>query len=428
MRVVILGAGVIGTTLAYELAKQGYEIALVDRGEGPATECSFSNGGQLSYSHAEPWASPNILLKVLSWIGKEDAPLLFNLRYDPKMWYWALQFLRNCTTSRNQQGTRLMLALALYSRDCMQYYINDAGLTFDYTNQGILHIFTNKKNIDHALSLAKFQEKLGCPFTYEKASDVLESEPLLRYSKDHIIGGIRYPIDAVGDAFLFTKALFKQLSVLPNFTAKTNTVVEELVIKNGQIDRVKTNQGDIQGDCYVMALGADSPLLLKPCGIHVPIYPMKGYSITVSTDHPDKLPQIGITDQERKIVYSRVGNRLRVAGTAEFVGYNTEINERRIEPIKQAVRVHFPNLTEVEEASTWSCLRPSTPDGLPILGKTSIKNLILNTGHGSLGWTLAAGSAAVVVSEVERYFGKPSESRLLPPADFPKSLFAVDRF
>ena len=393
-KVLILGAGVIGVTTAYVLGSRGYEVEVIERQKEPGRETSFANGGQLSYSHAEPWASPWVLPKILKWMFKADAPLVFRPRADLDMIRWGLKFLANCTEQRVRSNSVTLLKLGLYSRKMMDQMRTLSGVEFDNLRDGVLHIFTDPKEFEHAKLQASYQEKLGCAAEICSPERCVTIEPALEHAGMPLLGGIHQPLDESGDIFSFTQKLAKICERDHNTRFHYNMHVTRLEKKDGKISHVVTNRGSFTADRYVMSLGSYSPIFLRGVGVNTPIYPMKGYSITLPASIYS--PRISLTDTEHKIVYSKLGNRLRVAGTAEFAGYNTEVKAKRIDAIFRCVQQLFPKCEFTELQSSWACLRPSTPDGPPIIGATKLPNLFLNTGHGTLGWTQAAGSAALL--------------------------------
>lgn len=400
MKVLILGSGVVGVSLAYVLAQRGHHVEVIDRQEQSGAETSFANGGQLSYSHAEPWATPGVLAKLPKWLIKSDSPLTLHLRADPDMMLWGLRFLRNCTPDRAGRNGVNLLRLGLYSRLKMQALVaetNTAG-AFDYAEHGILHIYATQADLDHDRRRAEFQAKFGCEQRILTREEVLSLEPSLTQTGRPIAGGIHAHMDATGDAGRFTIAL-AGICEAHGVTFHYNTDITQIHAEGDRITGVHTDRGVHTADCYVMALGAFSPLFLKGLDIRVPIYPMKGYSVTIPAN--DFTPQISVTDGSRKIVYTRLGDRLRVAGTAEFAGYDLEVIRARVEPIVDASRTLFPKADWDTRLLEWACLRSSTPEGTPLLGRTPIANLFLNTGHGTLGWTQAAGSAYIVADVIE---------------------------
>lgn len=411
MKVLILGAGVIGVTTAYVLATRGYEVEVIDRAPNAAAETSFANGNQLSYSHAEPWASPSTLPKILRWMFDDTAPLVMRPRLDYQMMKWGIKFLANCTHNRAQANTITLLRLGLYSRKKMEHLVSMTGINFDYHRDGILHIFSRQSDFDHARRQVEFQEKFGCQENIKTTAECVQLEPALEHAGYDIIGGIHAHLDECGDIHTFTTRLAKICAEEHGvkFHFDTNILGLRTNAQN-KIDAVQTDKGTFTADSYVMALGSYSPLHLRKLGISVPIYPMKGYSMTLRSNR--FAPKLSLTDQKAKIVYTHsAGDKLRIAGTAEFAGYNTSIKSKRTHSFIKAVKTLFPKALDEEGAvlSEWACLRPSTPDGPPILGKTPIDNLFLNTGHGTLGWTQAAGSAFLLADAME---GKDTEISL----------------
>ncbi len=396
MKVIVLGAGIIGVTTAYYLNKLGYEVTVIERKNVSAAECSFANGGQLSYSHAEPWASPAALRKIPKWLISAHSPLVFRPSADINMWKWALSFLGRCTDKKKEEATEDTLRLALYSRECFADIMKDTGIEFSYLNHGTVHTFRHEEALAANIAQAEFQKQLGCDYEIlHTRADCEKKEPALKYSPTKIIGGIFFPLDATGDVNQFSINLTDYL-INKGVKFVYGQTVKEIIKDGDRITGIVTDKSRYDADNFVMSLGASSPVLLRKIGINVPIYPMKGYSLSIAIKDMEKTPLAGITDQYNKIVYSRLGNILRVAGTAEFAGYDDSVNKERLATLKKMVYELFPHAGDVENAKEWSCLRPSTPEGTPILGKTGYNNFYLNTGHGTLGWTLSAGSANIV--------------------------------
>lgn len=404
MKITILGSGLLGVTLAYELGKRGHTVSVIDRCEESARETSYANGGQLSYSHAEPWASPSVLPKLPKWLFRSDAPLVFRPRADWPMIKWGLRFLRNCTEERAAVNCVNILRLGLYSKQKMDLIRQDTNIAFDYANRGVLHIYGTEKDFEAAKRHNDFQAKFGCEQRVLTREETLTMEPALSNTQRAIVGGIHAFMDESGDPYLFTNALAKICEERHKTVFRYNMNITSVNSRDGRISSISTDNGEMEADAYVMALGSYSPLYLKPLGINIPVYPMKGYSITLPAN--EFCPNVSLTDGTFKIVYSRLGDRLRIAGTAEFAGHNKDINEKRIEPIVRSARALFPKADWEQPYTKWACLRPSTPDGPPIMGPTPYPNLFLNTGHGTLGWTQAAGSASFVADAIE---GKPPE-------------------
>ncbi len=407
MKIIVLGSGVIGVSAAYVLSSRGHEVEVIERQAQSGCETSFANGGQLSFSHAEPWANPGVLPKVLKWMFKDDAPLVFRPRADLEMMKWGLKFLMNCTANRALSNSVSLLKLGLYSKKKMEQLRVFSGVTFDNRRDGILHIFSQQHEFDHAVEQARFQERLGCPAEIADRKKCIQLEPALEHAGKPVVGGIFQPLDESGDALTFTQELAKRCISEYKAVFNYGTQLRAINHSGGRITSVTTDKGEHKADAYILSLGSYSPIYLKPLGIRVPIYPMKGYSVTFPANH--YAPALSLTDGEHKIVYSRLGDRLRIAGTAEFAGYNATVRPERIAPIVRAVKQLFPKCEFGAPTSEWACLRPSTPDGPPIIGKTLYDNLYLNTGHGTLGWTQAAGSATLIADIIEN---RPTEISL----------------
>lgn len=403
MHIIVLGSGISGILAAYFLGRAGHTVEVIDRQPGAAMECSYANGGQLSYSHAEPWANPYVFSKVFKWMFQDDAPLVMRFSSDPHMIKWGLRFLWNCRASAANKNSLTMLRLGMYSKQVMAEIVADTGIAFHHTQKGILHIFCKEAEFEHAQKQAEFQKKHGCEETVLSWEECLQLEPALKNVQRTFFGGIHAPMDESGDIHVFTQKLAAYCEETFGATLHYDTEILELNAENHRISHVATNKGNMRADAYVMAMGAYAPLLLRRVGIHVPIYPMKGYSVTFEAT--DDHPQISITDDARKIVYSRLGDKIRCAGTAEFAGYNTDVNPKRIDPILRGISSLFPT-TDLANATEWACLRPSTPDGPPIVGKTKYPNLFINSGHGTLGWTQGPATAKLLGDIVD---GKMTE-------------------
>ncbi len=398
MKIVVLGAGITGVTAAYVLASRGHEVEVIDQEDGAAQQTSFSNGAQLSYSHAEPWANPGVFKKVFQWMFKDDAPLVLRPRADMHMLRWMAMFLMHCTPARTRENCERMMRIGLYSKEKMTAIRKETKVKFDFSDKGILHVFSDDTSYQSAIKQAEFQETLGCKEHVFSKAECLEKEPALGKANKDIIGGIYSDIDETGDIHLFTKALSKYCAEKLNVTFSYNTRVLKLNTQKQRIVSVTTSRGEVSADTYVMALGPYSAPLLTPLGLRLPIYPMKGYSITIPAW--DGAPDVSITDDEKKVVISRIGNRIRSAGTAEFAGYDTTVNATRIRQITDCVTDLFPDAS-LDSMEEWACIRPQTPDGPPIVGRTSYPNLFLNTGHGTLGWTQGAGTAYLLADIID---------------------------
>lgn len=396
MRVIVLGAGLIGVSSAWHLARDGHEVVLVDRQPEPALETSFANGGQISTSHAEPWAGPGTPRKVLGWLGNEASPLLWRLRADAAQWSWGLRFLRECLPGRSRANTIAILRLALYSRAVLQQLRPALGLEYDQKLRGILHFYTDPAEFAHAIPQAALMREYGCERVVKTAEECLAIEPALRSATVGIVGGTFTADDESGDACKFAQALAQQAQDL-GVVWRGNTEVQALTVEAGRIVGVRLAGGEVlRGDAYVVALGSYAPLLLRPLGLRLPIYPAKGYSATIPLQPGDSAPEVSLTDDGYKIVFSRLGDRLRVAGTAEFTGYDTEVNPARCQAIIRRSFALFPGLQGRSGIEYWAGLRPATPGNVPMIGAAAYPNLFLNAGHGTLGWTMACGSGRLL--------------------------------
>ena len=437
MRVIVLGAGLLGITSAYFLQQLGHEVTVIDRQATPGAETSFANGGQISVSHAEPWANPSAPLKLLHWLGKEDAPLLFRLRADMRQWLWGLQFLRECTPARTRHNIEQIVRLGTYSRDTLQQLRTDTGIQYDQRMQGILHFYTNQKEFDCTLGPAEQMRQLGCERHVVSADEAVRIEPALAHIRPQLAGATFTAEDESGDANAFTRELAK-LCAAAGVQFRMGCHIQALREVGGHIDHVEVTNEEgrferIHGAQFVLAMGAFSALLAQPLGIALPIYPAKGYSVTMPVKDASKAHQVSLTDDEFKLVFSRYtserGDRLRIAGTAEFNGYDRHLNPVRCEAIVRRTEQLFPGAGDSTQAQFWSGLRPATPSNVPLIGKTKLRNLFLNTGHGTLGWTHACGSGKALadivsgrVPEVDFAFqgsskrgaGKPTPARVRP--------------
>ncbi|MCE1194161.1 MAG: D-amino acid dehydrogenase [Acidovorax sp.] len=409
MRVIVLGAGLLGVTSAYFLAQRGHEVTVIDRQAAPGAETSFANGGQISVSHAEPWANPSAPLKVLQWLGQEDAPLLFRLRADLRQWLWGLSFLRNCTPARTRYNIEQIVNLGTYSRSVLQQLRAATGIQYDQRTQGILHFYTNAREFDGALAPAEQMRALGCERQVISADEAVRIEPALAHIRPQLAGATYTAEDESGDANQFTREL-AQLCEAAGVQFRLGHHITALREVAGRVDHVEVTCPEgrferVHGDAFVLALGSFSPLLAKPLGVKLPIYPAKGYSVTMPVKDARLAHQVSLTDDEFKLVFSRYtsergGDRLRIAGTAELNGYDRHLNPVRCEAIVRRVEQLFPGAGDTARAQFWTGLRPATPSNVPLIGATRLGNLYLNTGHGTLGWTHACGSGQALADIV----------------------------
>jgi D-amino-acid dehydrogenase len=396
MRILVLGGGLVGVASAWYLSEDGHEVTVVDRQPGVALETSFANGGQISTSHAEPWANPGTPWKALQWLGREESPLLWRLRADPAQWAWGLRFLRECTAGRTRRNIIAILRIALYSRDLLKKLRPGLGLEYEQQERGILHFYTDEAEFEHAIPQANLMRQYGCDRVVKTAAECLAIEPALAASTVPVMGGTFTAEDESGDAHKFTQVLAERAAAR-GVAFRFGDGITDLMQANGRIVGVRLASGETRtADAYVVALGSYSPLLLKPLGIGIPVYPAKGYSVTFALDAGSPAPTVSLTDDGHKIVFSRFGNRLRVAGTAEFTGYDTSLNDVRCQSLVKRTKAIFPGLITHDDPEFWAGLRPATPNNVPLIGGTRLSNLYLNTGHGTLGWTMACGTGKLL--------------------------------
>src|SRR5450830_235787 len=392
MRVVILGSGVIGVTSAYYLAKAGHEVTVIDRQPGPALETSFANAGQISPGYASPWAAPGIPLKAMKWMVQRHAPLsitpdgtLFQLQ-----WMW--QMLQNCNAERYAINKERMVRLAEYSRDCFKALRASTGIEYEGRQQGTTQLFRTQEQMDAAAKDISVLEETGVPYELLSREQLVSAEPGLARNK--LVGGLRLPNDETGDCQLFTTrltAMAEELGVKFRYSME----ITGLVTEGDAIKGVKCGDELVTAESYVVAMGSYSTALLKDL-MQIPVYPLKGYSITVPIVNAEAAPVSTILDETYKIAVTRFDDRIRVGGMAEIAGFNTTLNPRRRETLEMVVNDLFPGAGNTAAASFWTGLRPMTPDGTPIVGRTGLRNLFVNTGHGTLGWTMSCGSAQLL--------------------------------
>ena len=406
MRILVLGAGVIGVTAAWYLAEDGHEVTVVDRQPGPAQETSFANGGQISASHAGPWANPGAPRKILQWLGREDAPLLFRLRADPHQWAFALSFLRECLPWRTRRNTVQCLRLALYSLDCLKALRAATGIEYDHRERGILEFYTEADEFAAGAKAAALLRQEGIDQATKTADECVAIEPALAPARERLAGSIYTQTDESGDARRFTEELAR-LSAARGVAFRYGVTVQALPVEGDAVVGARCTskrQGGetLTADAYVVALASYSPFVLRPLSVPCPVYPAKGYSATIAIADHRGAPTVSLTDIAAKIVITRLGERLRVAGTAELSGYGTDLNSVRCDALVKRVFELFPDAGERDTAQFWTGLRPATPSNVPLLGSTRYRNLYLNTGHGTLGWTMACGSGRALADIVGR--------------------------
>lgn len=397
-RVLVLGAGILGVHTAWFLRQRGFEVTVVDRQPGPALETSFANGSQISVSQSDPWASPHAPFKILKWLGQEDAPLLFRLKADINQWRWGLRFLYECLPSRAEHNTLQAMRLAEYSRRTLQMMRRETGIQYDHAEAGIMMIHSDPKSFNDAAEAAQLLIRNGERRDVLSVAEAVKVEPALAHTAPSLAGAIYAPNDESGDAYKFTSAL-AALAAKQGVQFHYGTTIKRIDRAGGEVSGVVVNDGQdertLTSDAYVVALGSYSPALLSGVGVDALVYPAKGYSATLPLRTGSKVPapKGSITDDEKKVVFTTIGERLRIAGTAELNGFDTSLNTVRCEALTRRAKHHFPDLCEWDKVEYWTGLRPATPSNLPIIGQSKLKNLYLNTGHGTLGWTEGPGSA-----------------------------------
>ncbi|HEY3178441.1 MAG TPA: D-amino acid dehydrogenase [Casimicrobiaceae bacterium] len=396
MHILVLGGGVVGVAAAWYLATDGHDVTVIDREPGVALETSFANGGQISASHAEPWANPGAPLQILKWLGRADAPLLFRLRADPRQWRWGLAFLLECLPSRTRHNTIQCLNLALYSRDCLKALRAQTGIRYDHLEHGILQFYTDPNEFDRSVAAAELMRQYGCDREVKTVDECVAIEPALRQCRDRLAGGIYTASDESGDAHKFTVELAR-LAADRGVKFRFGVAIDSIRVSGDKVASVRVSDKqkrceDVVADCYIVALGSYSPLLVSPLGVPCNVYPAKGYSATIAVSGHGGAPAMSLTDLEWKIVMTRLGDRFRVAGTAELAGWNAELNRTRCEALVRRTFDLLPDAGERDNIRYWAGLRPATPSNVPLIGSTRYRNLWLDTGHGTLGWTMACGS------------------------------------
>jgi D-amino-acid dehydrogenase len=395
VKVLVLGSGVIGTTAAYYLARAGHEVEVLDRQPGPALETSFGNAGEVSPGYSSPWAGPGVPLKAIKWMLMQHSPLVIRPLLDPAMWRWGVMMLANCNERAYALNKSRMVPIAEYSRDCLRALRAETGITYDERAQGTLQLFRTRKQLDGIAGDVAVLKQYGVPFEVLDRAGFVAVEPALQLTQHKFIGALRLPGDETGDCFKFTNRLAEMATAL-GVTFSFGRTIRGLMSAGQDITGVQTDAGLLSADRYVVALGSHSPRMLAPLGIRIPVYPVKGYSITVPISDPAFAPESTIMDETHKVAVTRLGDRIRVGGTAELGGYSLALRESRRETLNHVVTDLFPKGGDVAQASFWCGLRPMTPDGTPLVGATPYANLLLATGHGTLGWTMAAGTGRVI--------------------------------
>ena len=399
MQILILGSGVIGVTSAWYLAKQGHQVTVIDRQSSPGMETSFANAGQISPGYSAPWAAPGVPLKAVKWMMQDLAPLMVNPKVNANTLKWMTKMLANCTQSSYHTNKARMMRLAEYSRDCFKDLRSELDIDYDSRTNGTLQVFRTQKQVDAAAKDISVLEECGVDYEILDQAGCVDREPALSQVKDKIVGGLRLPGDETGDCFKFTNALAEECKKL-GVVFKFETDIEGLISDDTQIVGVKTKQGILTADRYLMCLGSYSTLLLANVGVVIPVYPIKGYSLTLPIIDESKAPVSTVMDETYKVAVTRFEDRIRVGGTAEITSYDMSLMEKRRKNVAFTVNDLFPGGGDIEKAEFWTGLRPMTPDGTPILGGSRYPNLYMNTGHGTLGWTMSLGSGKFVADVI----------------------------
>jgi D-amino-acid dehydrogenase len=399
MKVLILGAGVIGTTSAYYLAKAGHEVTVVDRQPGAGLETSFGNAGELSYGYSSPWAGPGIPLKAIKWLTMPDGPLVIRPMLDARMWLWGLQLLGNCTARAYAINKSRMVRVAEYSREKMIELRAETGIDYEGRQQGTTQVFRTQKQLDHIHGDVEVLQKYGVPFEVLDPKGIIAAEPGLATAGVPFAGALRLPNDDTGDCNLFTDRLSK-LATAAGVKFHYGVSITALRTEGERIAGVATDKGMLTADVYVAAMGSYTPNLVAPLGIRLPVYPIKGYSLTVPITDASVAPVSTVMDETYKVATTRFADRIRVGGTAEIAGWDMTLRPHRRGPLERSLHDFFPRAGDVSKAKFWCGLRPMTPDGTPVIARAKYSNFYLNTGHGTLGWTMAAGSGQLIADIV----------------------------
>ena len=399
MKIIVLGSGVIGTTSAYYLAKAGHEVTVIDRQPAAGLETSFANAGEVSPGYASPWAGPGVPAKAVKWLLMQHSPLVVRPALDPQMWRWMFQMLANCNHKSYEVNKGRMVRLAEYSRDCLVQLRADTGIAYDERSQGTLQLFRTQKQLDGAAGDIAVLDQYKVPYSVLDPEGCEKAEPALSNVRGKFVGGLQLPGDETGDCFKFTQRLAEMAKEL-GVKFRQGVDIQRLTVDGDKITGVVTSMGELKADSFVLALGSYSPLLAKQIGIRIPVYPVKGYSITVPIVDAAGAPESTVMDETFKVAITRLGDRIRVGGTAEIAGYDLTLRKARRDTLEHSVTDLFPRGGDTSKAEFWCGLRPMTPDGTPVIGPTPYRNLFLNTGHGTLGWTMACGSGRVLADLV----------------------------
>jgi len=395
MKVLVLGSGVIGVTSAWYLAEAGHEVTVIDRQPGPALETSFANAGEVSPGYSSPWAGPGVPVKAVKWLLMKYGPLIIRPALDPHMWSWVFKMLRNCTAERYALNKSRMVPIAEYSRDVLKALRASTNIAYDDRAKGTLQLFRKQYQLDGIGGDVEVLKQYGVPFNVLDQDGCIAAEPGLGAVREKFVGGLQLPGDETGDCQMFTTRL-SEIATAAGVKFEYGVTVKAINTDKGRVTGVSTSAGEKTADAYVMAMGSYSPVWMRKLGQPIPVYPIKGYSITVPIVNAKAAPESTVMDETYKIAITRLGDRIRVGGTAAIAGYDLSLQQGRREALEHSVGDLFPGAGDLGAATFWTGLRPMTPDGPPIIGASKYSNLYLNTGHGTLGWTMACGSGRVL--------------------------------
>jgi D-amino-acid dehydrogenase len=399
VKIAVLGAGVIGVTSAWYLARQGHEVEVIERGPAPALGASHANAGQISWSYATPWAAPGIPLKALRWLFSADSPLIIHPRLDPGMWRFLAAMLLECNSARYDRNKHELLRLGAFSIRCLSELLEEAPVSFDHGARGLLQIFRDERDLGEAWRNMPVLEKLGIPHELLSSGECLDVEPGLSVSSERFAGGLHLPGDHTGDCRKFTAALAERAAAL-GVKFRYGESVTSIKPSGAQVECLLTSVGSIRADAYVLALGNRSAELMRTAGIRIPVYPVKGHSVTLPIVDVERAPRSTVMDEANKVAITRLGHRIRVGGFAEFAGQDPVFSRKRSLHLLRILEELFPGAGDLAQMSQWAGLRAMTPTGLPLVGRTALENLFINTGHGTLGWTLACGTAQTLAETI----------------------------
>ncbi|RLM26850.1 D-amino acid dehydrogenase small subunit [Brenneria alni] len=394
MRVAILGSGVIGVSTAWYLAQAGHDVIVIDRQPEPSLETSAGNAGQISPGYSAPWAAPGIPLKAIKWLFQRHAPLAIRPDFSAEQLRWIWQMLLNCDSRHYKINKARMVRLAEYSRDCLQTLRQKTNIQYEGRQGGTLQLFRTAQQYENAAHDITVLKEAGVPYQLLDNLQLSSVEPALANVTEKLTGGLRLPHDETGDCQLFTRNLAK-MAENAGVVFKFGLAVRQLQVDGQQVTGVQCDGEMVTADAYVMACGAYSTGLLRNW-FTIPVYPLKGYSLTIPLTDEDAAPVSTVLDETYKVAITRFDQRIRVGGMAEIVGFDTALNAKRRETLEMVVRDLYPHSGPIEQATFWSGLRPMTPDGTPLVGRSPLKNLYLNTGHGTLGWTMACGAGQLL--------------------------------